>query len=225
MPKPAIFIGSSAERLDLAHALQEGLEHKTEPTVWTQGVFAPSRTTMESLLVDVLESTDFGAFVFAPDDVVLIRDQAKSAVRDNVIFEIGLFMGRLGRERTFIVMPRGVPDLRLPTDLLGITAAEYDSDRQDGNMVAALGPACSRILRAIEKQGPIDRTVATQEPDVAVVTLQEGDVRAILTSWMGSRTSSDNAKVIRFRETDTELNLPPGSGRAARKVIHSPLGK
>jgi len=74
MRKPAVFIGSSVEHLDLAHALQENLERFAEPTVWDQGIFTPSRTAMESL-VDVLETTDFAVFVFAPADILIIRDQ------------------------------------------------------------------------------------------------------------------------------------------------------
>jgi predicted nucleotide-binding protein len=66
--------------------------------------------------------------------------------RDNVIFELGLFLGRLGPGRTFMVRPRGV-DLLLPTDLLGVEAADYDPD--DDDLPSALGTAAYRIKRAI----------------------------------------------------------------------------
>jgi len=45
-----------------------------------------------------------------------------------------------------------VPNLRMPTDLLGLTPADYESTRSDDNLVAALGPACTRILTAMAKQ-------------------------------------------------------------------------
>src|SRR5437016_9064168 len=150
--KPRMFIASSAEHLDLAYAVQEGLEHDVESTVWSQGVFAISKTTMASL-IDVLDEADFGLFVLAPDDIAAIRDTSKLTVRDNVIFELGLFIGRLGNDRCFIVVPKDVEEMHLPTDLLGITPATFDSDGQDGNMVAALGPACNRIRKAIMKLG------------------------------------------------------------------------
>ncbi|WP_370125114.1 TIR domain-containing protein [Bradyrhizobium ottawaense] len=59
--KPRVFIGSSVEQLELAYATQEAMEHDVEPTVWSQGVFSPSRTAMASL-IDQLDDSDFGIF-------------------------------------------------------------------------------------------------------------------------------------------------------------------
>jgi len=215
--KPRVFIGSSVEEIDLAYATQEGLQHDVESTVWSQGVFAPSRTAMASL-IDQLDESDFGIFVLAPDDVTNIRDTSKQTVRDNVIFELGLFAGRLGSDRCFLVVPRGLDDLHLPTDLLGITPATYEPDRQDGNLVAALGPACNRIRKAIQKLGPLE--AVSPKAEVAVSsTVQEElcsdpvDCEALIQSWMGHRPSSENRKAIRYAEVDRELRLVPGSAR------------
>jgi predicted nucleotide-binding protein len=67
-------------------------------------------------LVGALNGSDFGVFVFPPDDVVRMRKKEHQAIRDNVIFELGLFIGRLGRERNFIVMPRGTDKLHIPSE-------------------------------------------------------------------------------------------------------------
>ena len=151
--KPKVFIASSTEGLDAAYGVQESLESEVEATVWNQGVFAPSRVLMESL-IEVLDGSDFGILVLTPDDVTKVRGETRRSVRDNVIFELGLFIGRLGRERCFMICPNGPADLALPSDLLGLTLLPYEAGRSDGNLVAALGPACNRIRRTVLTLGP-----------------------------------------------------------------------
>ena len=72
-------------------------------------------------------------FIFSPDDIINIRGENSNITRDNVIFELGLFIGRLGKDRCYIVMPDNCDDLRIPTDLLGITLATYECNRSDNN--------------------------------------------------------------------------------------------
>jgi hypothetical protein len=149
--RPSIFIGSSAEQHSVASAVQFNLDVEYEPTVWSQDIFQPSSYALIDL-VCAAGSYNFAIFVFAPDDIVLKRGSEAPAVRDNVIFELGLFMGALQPERCFIVIPRGGEKLRLPTDLLGFAPLTYRPDRGDRNLVAAVGPACFQIKCAIDRQ-------------------------------------------------------------------------
>lgn len=212
--KPALFIGSSTESLEVAYALQENLEHIAEVTVWSQGIFELSKYALDSLL-DVIDSSDFGAFVFAPDDIAVVRGVETAAVRDNVIFELGLFSGRLGRDRNFIIAPRGSEEsLRLPTDLLGITPGLYDASRQDGNLRAALGPSTTKISRVISKLGRLTPAPVLTAPAVEPqVEYSDADCLAIIISWMGSRPATDNSRVIHFAGVDKELKLRPGTAK------------
>lgn len=148
--RPSVFVGSSVEGLEVAYAVQENLDHDAEVTVWSQGIFEPSRTTLETLEKQ-LSRFDFAIFVFSPDDLLQIRGKEFSAVRDNVIFELGLATGKLGRDRSYILMPRTAAEIRLPTDLLGITPFTFNPSRSDKNIVAALGPACSQLNRLMKK--------------------------------------------------------------------------
>lgn len=146
--KPRIFVGSSSEGREIANALHANLQDVAEVTVWDQDIFRPSEYFLEALL-RALESVDFGVFVFSQDDEVVMRGTRSSTVRDNVVFELGLFVGRLGRKRSIFVKPRGV-EMRIPSDLQGVTAAEFEPDRQDKNWRAALGPAARSIREVIK---------------------------------------------------------------------------
>ena len=155
--KPRLFIGSSAEALNPAFAIQEGLDRDAEVTVWPQNVFEPTVGNLENL-ENVLSNFDFAAFVLTPDDVAKMKNVQHPIVRDNVIFECGLFIGRLGRRNVFLIKPRGVDDLHLPSDLAGVTALDYEHQRSDDNLVAALGQACSRMRSKIRQWTPKSTT-------------------------------------------------------------------
>ena len=153
--RPKLFVGSSSEGLSIAYALQENLESDAEITVWSQGIVAPSQYILESLL-NTLQASDVGVFVFSPDDVSRIRGTEAPVVRDNVLFELGLFVGRLGRQRSILLTPKGA-DLHIPSDLHGMTSVSFETNRDDGNLNAALGPAANRIrntLKAIKRSNP-----------------------------------------------------------------------
>lgn len=148
--RPSVFVGSSSEGRKIAQILQILLDKSCEVTIWDQGVFGLSKGTLESL-VDRARDYDFAVLVLTPDDLVETRDLRVSAPRDNVVFELGLFMGALGRNRTFIVFDR-TADLKLPSDIAGVTAATYEP-HSSGNLQSALGAAAAIIETHISTLG------------------------------------------------------------------------
>jgi predicted nucleotide-binding protein len=142
--RPAVFIGSSSEGRDIARAVAGQLKIDAEANIWTDGLFSPTYGTLESLIKQ-LDNFDFAIFVLSPDDKVTVRGRRYTAPRDNALFELGLFMGRLGRDRTFIVHPEDAR-LKLPSDLAGITTCQY---QHRDNLAAALNDACTPIIHAI----------------------------------------------------------------------------
>ncbi|MFS2135601.1 TIR domain-containing protein [Duganella sp. Dugasp56] len=159
MTKPRVFIGSSVEGLNIAYPVQQNLCHVAEVTVWPQGIFELSGTTIESL-TKALDETDFAIFVFSGDDLATIRKETANVVRDNVLFEFGLFIGKLGRQRVFFLIPSDA-ELHLPTDLLGITPGKYESARQDKNMIAATGAVCHQIHQQMKVVGILPNRTTT----------------------------------------------------------------
>ena len=166
--KPALFVGSSSESLDVAYAVQKNLEDVAEVVVWTQGIFELTKSYLESLL-EALEDTEFGLFIFGPDDVIRIRGTEMPAARDNVVFELGLFIGRLGRNRSFILMPKESAGFHLPTDLLGISTATFQSPSRSDRLQAALGPACHDIRLAIRKHAALRNPAIPMTEDMGLM--------------------------------------------------------
>jgi predicted nucleotide-binding protein len=78
-------------------------------------MFPPGKSNLESL-VETAATLDFAALVLTPDDLIESKGKTMNSPRDNVLFELGLFMGRLGRDRTFVVYNRDVP-IKLPSAL------------------------------------------------------------------------------------------------------------
>jgi Predicted nucleotide-binding protein containing TIR-like domain len=150
--KPRVFIGSSSEALPIANALQINLDHDAYATVWNQNVFKPGNTALESL-INRVDKTDFALFVFAEDDVLRMRGNEYSVPRDNVVFETGLFLGKLGRKKCLIVATK-VKDFHLPSDFLGVKVLSFDPEWPDENWRAALGPASTEIREALKDVVP-----------------------------------------------------------------------
>ena len=151
--KPRVFIASSTEHIELARAVQDNLDRDLETRVWDQDVFKLSDFALEAMM-DQLKQSDFGVFVMAPADWAVIRGTRHAVPRDNVVLELGLFLGNFGPKQTFVIIPRGTPSLHLPTDLLGLTIGDYDPNRKDKNLTAALGSVCNKIRRLALERAP-----------------------------------------------------------------------
>ena len=124
MSLPTLFLGSSKESMEIATLFKNALSDCAEISFWPDGVFGLNENYLEVLLKE-LNKCEFAAFVLAGDDKIECRDESKLSPRDNILFEGGLFMGALGRDNTFLICDQAV-NLKLPSDLAGITLAKYD---------------------------------------------------------------------------------------------------
>ncbi|MBE1441213.1 TIR domain-containing protein [Paenibacillus sp. OAS669] len=159
--KPELFIGSSREAIHYARAVHESLSRSAQVTPWYTA-FGANSYTMEAL-EQQLDLSDFGVFVFAADDVALYRGQYVFITRDNTLFEMGLFWGKLRRSRVFALVPRSVQerddlirdttikDFHILSDLQGLTLLTYH-EAVRGNYLAAVDIACGYIAKAIEDE-------------------------------------------------------------------------
>lgn len=151
---PKIFVGSSTKGKDFAHAFVDKVKELIEKDArgaktpahgvdiepvnvnaietieinyWDKEVFSPSGTTLNTL-IEKSKEVDFAIFALTKDDLAKnIKGADRWLPRDNVIFEIGLFMGELSKERTYLVMEQSdFAKLKLPSDLQGFTIAVFN---------------------------------------------------------------------------------------------------
>ncbi len=75
----------------------------------------------------------FAVVLLSPDDMAYSKDQspedAKPRARQNVIFELGFFIGKLGR-KSVLILHQQDGDFEMPSDYAGVLYAPYDDSRR-----------------------------------------------------------------------------------------------
>lgn len=149
--KPRLFISSATEGLEVAYQIQLRVKPAEEVTVWEHGFFPPGCTPLETLIAR-LDEFDFAVIILSPHGRTVSRGSLHTTPADNVIFELGLFMGRLGPRRTFILYEDGT-DIKLPSDIAGVTVLRYERDK-DSYFVDT---TCTTIRGVIRELGNLKR--------------------------------------------------------------------
>jgi CAP12/Pycsar effector protein, TIR domain len=159
--KQEVFLGSSREAMWLARAIEGVLStfEEIEVNAWYHfGSWELGTSTLESLEARLSEC-DLAVLVLSDDDWTQSRDnEPRPAPRDNLLFELGLFMGRLGRDRAFFFFPQN-RDFKLPSDLFGITALPYPHIEDRGRAARVVSPLCTLVANHIAE-------VVKRQPEV-----------------------------------------------------------
>lgn len=150
--KPTVFIASSVRAKDMLRELKQWLEedHTIKVKEWMTDTFAASQHPLDELL-KASQGCDYAIMVMWPDDKLELAgsNQQIPMTRDNVIFEAGLFTGKHGRECVFYWQNSEDVDLRVPTDLTGLTQVRYiwKSDPNE-----SMGQQICNAARKLRKQ-------------------------------------------------------------------------
>lgn len=151
--KIRVFMISSAEGLEIARLVQNALAHDDFLVeVWTDGVFRIADYPLEAL-ERAIEASDFAVAIAHEDDVTVSRGQRWPAPRDNVIFELGMFLGRLGRHRAILMEPVDQA-VKKPSDMSGVTTVRYRYEKRSTDAVALIAPACNILRTHFNQHGP-----------------------------------------------------------------------
>lgn len=116
-----IFIVHGHDELNLLK-LKEQLRNKwnLEPVVLSSKP-GKGRTLIEKFEEEAKKAS-YAIALFTPDDIVLVKNDEYSQSRPNVIFELGWFYGRLGRQNVCILFKEGT---RIHSDLNGISRIQF----------------------------------------------------------------------------------------------------
>lgn len=227
------FIGSSSEGLPVARAIAANLPGAANCRIWSEDLFLPGRTLIESL-EKVLDEMDYAILVATPDDQLVKRDVSGLTMRDNVLLELGLFMAKLGRVRTYLVSPKDKPVL-IPSDLLGITTVTYLTPDDATGWTAALAEPCRVIAKAMkEAETDLSRSMKrvvvkrllgwTTKVQGLIVALQAESFKSVLDRARFDRMRAEIAKqlsgmVQEYEQDATAMAVAEQYGRFAGAVI------
>jgi hypothetical protein len=146
--KPSLFIGSSSEGLPAAEEVKKQLAKVADIVMWNDGtVFQKNKSYLESL-VNANMMFDFAVYIFTPDDDLKTRKKNVKTMRDNVLFEMGFSLGRLGINRSYIITEETV---NIPSDLHGISISKFKKPGNK-NYKDAVKKACLEIKQILEEQ-------------------------------------------------------------------------
>jgi len=199
-----IFIGSSSENRHVVNKIStiiSAIQPVGDLCVITRPWYANNVFTLGDVAIESVEreinNTDLAIFIFADDDELLFRHNTYMCPRDNVVFEAGLFMGKLGRKKVFLLTPvngtvvNGLPFKHL-SDLAGLTVIEAD-------------------LRDLP--GGLSREVALKIQD-AIIEVMKNDPRKndLSTTYLKTSNAPDSSTSIK----DYSKIIPKSLGGAKR---------
>ncbi len=216
-PKPRVFIGSSSEGKLVARYLQVELGVSCAVDRWDQNVFEAGGYTLDSL-INKANEVDFAVLVASPDDKTVSRGDTTASVRDNVVLEFGLFAGVLGRNRTYLLATDH--EMKLPTDMLGLTRLSYNKAASGQAAVTAAALELEERFRAL---GRVQRVAPVGEAggakfllDQELATLCENAVN------QGWAVKTNSATTLRLRSPrGAQFTLQKGPAGATREELRA----
>ena len=209
--KPRVFVGSSSEYGKYAVAMKKILEEgRTLSVTYWKDLFgvAGALTAIEVLSKAAEEEFDFAVFVLSPDDVLTLRGEGSNVPRDNVVFEMGLFIGSLGRNCVFLITP-DKRDSKLPGDLGGVNVDTWIDGEE--NIDSAVRSTANTFRQLMEERWREKSIIRGGSPGGR---------------FAGSRaTDSDDSEVwLQAYEAGALEDLDPGRARIGIRIVHAIWG-
>jgi predicted nucleotide-binding protein len=117
-----VFIVHGHDELNLLRVKELLRERWKLETIVLSGEAGRGRTIIEKFEEEA-QRANFAFVLITPDDLIRTSDGAYAQARPNVLFELGWFYGRLGRERVCILAKTGATT---HSDLAGISRIVFE---------------------------------------------------------------------------------------------------
>ena len=203
--RPRIFIGSSRESLDVAKRIKDFFTPDYNCYLWTDEIYKNNESFLETLMKSA-SLFDFSFMVFAADDLISVRGDVIEEPRDNVLFEYGLFLGRVGLDRAFVIAE---DTAKLPSDLLGITVTKYSTTTSDDGKktaTASLEEGLAKLKRQTDESLRLGH-LGLLPSTVAAISYFDNFVR-ITAEWIMEKTPNLSVDGKDYRRGILYIKLP-----------------
>ena len=196
MSLPKLFIASSSRALNLAKALKFHLDHSedggkrvVDAGLWTADSYH-SATILQKIL-DACGESHFFVAILTKDDMAKKKNKLLAVPRDNCIFELGLFIGRLNLDPKRCSMLTTLDEDALPSDLKGHIYErinDFDESQNLSDFQKCKEALASLYLKVEEKAkdlGPCGNT----DHSIRVISTKELMARENTNGWLKSGSS------------------------------------
>lgn len=123
----AVFIVHGHDELNVLRLKELLRDRYSLESIVLAGQVGRGRSIIEKF-EDEAQRAAFAFVLLTPDDVIRKNEDEYSQARPNVIFELGWFYGRLGRERVCILFKKGT---KIHSDLEGVSRVEFEDSVVD----------------------------------------------------------------------------------------------
>lgn len=145
-----LFICSSTPALDVALTLKNSLSKDFIVNTWRENTFQLGYHHLDSI-IKASANYNFVLLVLTPDVVQTFNNNTSTSVKDNILFEMGFFIGVFGRERTFFIV-QNQDDFKLPSYVAGINCTDFIKPTEPDLLETSLHKCCVHIKNAINEK-------------------------------------------------------------------------
>ena len=215
--KPKVFIASSGDAIEYADAVKAKLDKSNIiAETWQTDELYKNSTYLNEWLNNIASHYDFGVFIFNNDDFIRLKDEEAFVVRDNVLFELGLFSGRLGYDRCFPIVSN-CKAFHLPSDLHGVIVEKFDMNNT--NIASAVNTACYNISTKIKaKWDQVLKDSSFLQIGGVVYKIEKSEISFLLTKTNSDRWVFPKKTPSRIEDDETALNEALKTEGFVRKV-------